>query len=79
MSEEKDGFQIIDEEEVELMLDLLQNTTPAYGYKEKHRKAVRLMEEKLGQIKWQRRQDEAHEFLIEWRTEKMGERNHDVR
>ena len=61
-------FEMISEENARLVLDVLKNLKPAYGYKKKHKNAVSAIKEIVWTFDWEKHQKECDDFLKEFRA-----------
>lgn len=59
---------MIGESDARLILEVLKNLKPAYGYKKKHKKAVSAIGEIVWTFDWEKHQKECDDFLKEYRA-----------
>jgi len=60
---------MIGESDARLILEVLQNLEPSYGYKAKKQKAIKAILETIWGIDWEKREQECTNFLKQWRAE----------
>ena len=69
MNEEIDEeIGMIGESDARLILEVLKNLKPAYGYKQKHKKAIHAIKATVWGFDWENHQKQCNDFLKELRA-----------
>jgi hypothetical protein len=71
----KDGCELITEDQLVIIYDVIKAATPARGHKSKHKEAIKILENLFITMHWHREEEDAQNFLKEYRLKKLTEVN----